>query len=219
MDVIKQLFDGIDDEHYEKLKKLSSRILRFRVIDENDVSRDFYLEKIYDYLDTVNIKNSINPRKYEYVSIYVDSLLALIDNKVVKGSRAEKYLKKAKSIESRIKGNEESCAELLKDFTRIFVSLYLECIKSDKPLENFDFTLSYDALQKAIEGMKLEKKAGLLWEKEKMVINIRNRYSKMTYNLFFLEMIYLNMLSIQEGEWYERNGSDDLRRSKKEIWR
>lgn len=200
MDVIKQLFDGIDDEHYEKLKKLSSRILRFRVIDENDVSRDFYLEKIYDYLDTVNIKNSINPRKYEYVSIYVDSLLALIDNKVVKGSRAEKYLKKAKSIESRIKGNEESCAELLKDFTRIFVSLYLECIKSDKPLENFDFTLSYDALQKAIEGMKLEKKAGLLWEKEKMVINIRNRYSKMTYNLFFLEMIYLNMLSIQEGE-------------------
>ena len=200
MDVIKQLFDGIDDEHYEKLKKLSSRILRFRVIDENDVSRDFYLEKIYDYLDTVNIKNSINPRKYEYVSSYVDSLLALIDNKVVKGSRAEKYLKKAKSIESRIKGNEESCAELLKDFTRIFVCLYLECIKSDKPLENFDFTLSYDALQKAIEGMKLEKKAGLLWEKEKMVINIRNRYSKMTYNLFFLEMIYLNMLSIQEGE-------------------
>ena len=200
MDVIKQLFDGIDDEHYEKLKKLSSRILRFRVIDENDVSRDFYLEKIYDYLDTVNIKNSINPRKYEYVSIYVDSLLALIDNKVVKGSRAEKYLKKAKSIESRIKGNEESCAELLKDFTRIFVSLYLECIKSDKPLENFDFTLSYDALQKAIEGMKLEKKAGLLCKKEKMVINIRNRYSKMTYNLFFLEMIYLNMLSIQEGE-------------------
>lgn len=200
MDVIKQLFDGIDDEHYEKLKKLSSGILRFRVIDEKDVSRDFYLEKIYDYLDTVNIKNSINPRKCEYVSIYVDSLLALIDNKVVKGSRAEKYLKKAKSIESRIKGNEESCAELLKDFTRIFVSLYLEGIKSDKPLENFDFSLSYDALQKAIEGMKSEKKAGLLWEKEKMVINIRNRYSKMTYNLFFLEMIYLNMLSIQEGE-------------------
>ena len=48
--------------------------------------------------------------------------------------------------------------------------------------------------------MKAEKKPGLLWEKEKNVINIRNRYSKMTYNLFFLEMIYLNMLSIQEGE-------------------
>ena len=200
MDVIKQLFDGIDDEHYEKFKELTSGILKFRVIDEKEVSRDFYLEKIYDYLDAVNIKNSINPRKCEYVSIYVDSLLALIDNKVVKGSRAEKYLKKAKSIESKIKSNEENCAELLKDFTRIFVSLYLECIKSNKPLEDLDFTLSYNALEKAVEGMKTEKKSGLLWEKEKMVINIRNRYSKMTYNLFFLEMIYLNMLSIQEGE-------------------
>lgn len=200
MDVVRNIFDGIDDIHYEKLKELSSRILRFRVIDEKTVPREFYLEKIYDYLDAVNIKNSINPRKYEYVSIYVDSLLALIDNKVVKGSRAEKYLKKAKSIESKIKVNEENCAELLKDFTRIFVGLYLECIESKKPLEDFDFSLSYDALLKVIDGMKAEKKPGLLWEKEKSVINTRNRYSKMTYNLFFLEMIYLNMLSIQEGE-------------------
>ena len=126
--------------------------------------------------------------------------MSLIDNKVVKGSRAEKYLKKAKSIESKIKVNQENCAELLKDFTRIFVSLYLECIKSEKPLEDFEFCLSYDTFLKVIDGMKAEKKPGLLWEKEKNVINIRNRYSKMTYKLFFLEMIYLNMLSIQEGE-------------------
>lgn len=200
MDIIKSLFNGIDEEHYIKLKELSSGILRFRVIDEEDVPREFYLEKIYDYLDAVNIKNSINPRKYEYVAIYVDSLLALIDNKVVKGSRAEKYLKKAKTIESKIKANVENCAELLKDFTRIFVSLYLECIKTDKPLEDFDFSLSYDALLKVIEGIKTEKKSGMPWEKEKKVLDIRNRYSKMTYNLFFLEMIYLNMLSVQEDE-------------------
>lgn len=200
MDVVRNIFDEINGKYYEELKKLSSRILRFRVVDEKEVTRDFFLEKIYDYLDAVNIKNSINPRKYEYVSIYMESLLSLIDNKVVKGSRAEKYLKKAKSIESKIKVNQENCAELLKDFTRIFVSLYLECIKSEKPLEDFEFCLSYDAFLKVIDGMKAEKKPGLLWEKEKNVINIRNRYSKMTYNLFFLEMIYLNMLSIQEGE-------------------
>lgn len=196
MDVIKSLFNGINDEYYKKLNGLSSKILRFRVINEEDVTRDFYLEKIYDYLDTVNIKNSINPRKYEYVSIYVDSLLALIDNKIVKGSRAEKYLKKAKTIETKIKNDEEHCAELLKDFTRIFVSLYLECLKSDNPLDDFDFSLSYDALLKVIEGMKCEKKQGMLWEKEKKVLNIKNRYSKMTYTLFFLEIIYLNMLSM-----------------------
>lgn len=200
MDVVRNIFDEINDKYYEELKKLSSKILRFRVVDEKEVTRGFFLEKIYDYLDAVNIKNSINPRKYEYVSIYMESLLALIDNKVVKGSRAEKYLKKAKSIESKMKVNQENCAELLKDFTRIFVSLYLECIKSEKPLEDFEFCLSYDDFLKVIDGMKAEKKPGLLWKKEKNVINIRNRYSKMTYNLFFLEMIYLNILSIQEGE-------------------
>ncbi len=200
MDVVRNIFDEINDKYYEELKKLSSKILRFRVVDEKEVTRGFFLEKIYDYLDAVNIKNSINPRKYEFVSIYMESLLALIDNKVVKGSRAEKYLKKAKSIESKMKVNQENCAELLKDFTRIFVSLYLECIKSEKPLEDFEFCLSYDDFLKVIDGMKAEKKPGLLWEKEKNVINIRNRYSKMTYNLFFLEMIYLNILSIQEGE-------------------
>ena len=200
MDVVRNIFDEINDKYYEELKKLSSKILRFRVVDEKEVTRGFFLEKIYDYLDAVNIKNSINPRKYEFVSIYMESLLALIDNKVVKGSRAEKYLKKAKSIESKMKVNQENCAELLKDFTRIFVSLYLECIKSEKPLKDFEFCLSYDDFLKVIDGMKAEKKPGLLWEKEKNVINIRNRYSKMTYNLFFLEMIYLNILSIQEGE-------------------
>ena len=200
MDVVRNIFDEINDKYYEELKKLSSKILRFRVVDEKEVTRGFFLEKIYDYLDAVNIKNSINPRKYEFVSIYMESLLALIDNKVVKGSIAEKYLKKAKSIESKMKVNQENCAELLKDFTRIFVSLYLECIKSEKPLEDFEFCLSYDDFLKVIDGMKAEKKPGLLWEKEKNVINIRNRYSKMTYNLFFLEMIYLNILSIQEGE-------------------
>ena len=200
MDVVRNIFDEINDKYYEELKKLSSKILRFRVVDEKEVTRGFFLEKIYDYLDAVNIKNSINPRKYEFVSIYMESLLALIDNKVVKGSRAEKYLKKAKSIESKMKVNQENCSELLKDFTRIFVSLYLECIKSEKPLEDFEFCLSYDDFLKVIDGMKAEKKPGLLWEKEKNVINIRNRYSKMIYNLFFLEMIYLNILSIQEGE-------------------
>ena len=93
MDVVRNIFDEINDKYYEELKKLSSRILRFRVVDEKEVTRDFFLEKIYDYLDAVNIKNSINPRKYEYVSIYMESLLSLIDNKVVKGSSAEKYLK------------------------------------------------------------------------------------------------------------------------------
>ncbi len=200
LDVIKQIFDDIDDSHLVKLKEISVGIIRFRVIQEEDAPRDFYLEKIYDYLDAVNIKNNINPRKVEYVSVYVDSLLSLIDNKIVKGSRAEKYYKKAKTIEDKIKNDKDNCAELLKDFTRIFVSLYLECIKSDKPLDDFDFSLSYESLVIVIEGMKSETKSGLLWEKDKRVINIRNRYSKMTYILFLMEMIYLSMLSVQEGE-------------------
>ncbi len=199
MDIIKQLFDDIDGEEYEEFKELTLDILKFRVVEEKDITREFYLEKIYDYLEVVNIKNDINPRKYSYVSIYIDTLLALIDNKVVKGSRAEKYLKKAKSIKTKIKENESNCCELLKDFTRIFVGLYLKNIESNEPLDDFDFFLSYDNLLKVINGLKNEKKTDIL-RKETKILNVKDRYSKMTYILFFLEMIYLNMLSVQEME-------------------
>lgn len=199
MDIIKQLFDDIDGEKYEEFKELTLDILKFRVVEEKDITREFYLEKIYDYLEVVNIKNDINPRKYSYVSIYIDTLLALIDNKVVKGSRVEKYLKKAKSIKTKIKENESNCCELLKDFTRIFVGLYLKNIESNEPLDDFDFFLSYDNLLKVINGLKNEKKIDIL-RKETKILNMKDRYSKMTYILFFLEMIYLNMLSVQEME-------------------
>lgn len=199
MDIIKQLFDDIDGEKYEEFKELTLDILKFRVVEEKDITREFYLEKIYDYLEVVNIKNDINPRKYSYVSIYIDTLLALIDNKVVKGSRVEKYLKKAKSIKTKIKENESNCCELLKDFTRIFVGLYLKNIESNEPLDDFDFFLSYDNLLKVINGLKNEKKTDIL-RKETKILNVKDRYSKMTYILFFLEMIYLNMLSVQEME-------------------
>lgn len=200
MDIIKQLFDDIDGEKYEEFKELTFDILKFRVIEEKDVTREFYLEKIYDYLEVVNIKNDINPRKYAYVSIYTDTLLALLDNKAVKGSRAEKYLKKAKLIKTKIKENESNCCEMLKDFTRIFVGLYLKNVESKQPLENFDFFLSNDNLLKVIDGLKNEKKAELFGIKEKNLVNIKDRYSKMTYILFFLELIYLNMLSVREME-------------------
>lgn len=46
MDIIKSLFYGIDTEYYIKLKEPSSKILKFRVIDEKDVARDFYYRKL-----------------------------------------------------------------------------------------------------------------------------------------------------------------------------
>ena len=39
MDVVRNIFDEINDKYYEELKKLSSRILRFRVVDEKEVTR------------------------------------------------------------------------------------------------------------------------------------------------------------------------------------
>lgn len=172
MDMIRELFDDVSDEYFDELKKLTTKMLKFRVIEEKDITRSVYLEKVYDYLEVVNMRNGINPRKHEYVSVYIDSLLTLLDHKVGKGSRAEKYLKKAKSIESKIKANENECAELLKDFTRIFVSLYVKCLESNEPLNDFDFALSKENLSKVYNGLKNEKKISFLWVKEKELLTI-----------------------------------------------
>ena len=64
MDIIKELFEEINDDNFLKFKILASNIIKFVVLKQEDITRNIYLEKIYDYLDTVNIKNKIRNTIY-----------------------------------------------------------------------------------------------------------------------------------------------------------
>ncbi len=195
MDIIKELLEEVNGSYFEELKDSTASILKFRVLDIKEVDKNVFLEKVYDYLDAVDIKNNINVKKAEYLSMYTSTLLALIDNKVVKGSRAEKFLKKAERIVSKISKDQENCEEKIKDFTRIFSCLYIQCLTSKKPLSDFNFTFSFAELHKVVEGLIDEKKSAFLFVKEKDLLDITNRHSKMTYILFFYILVAYSTLA------------------------
>ncbi len=194
MDVVYEVYDDLNDEYFKKLKELTGKIIKFRVLKDEQITKEIYLEKIYDYLYVVDFKNNINTSKNEYLSVYVNALMGLIDSKkIVKGSRSEKYYKKAKSILDAIKSSEK-IEDDLKDFTRIFTSLFIAGLHN-KEITNMDFILSYDHLLETIEEIKKMKKSKILRGKEESLVDLKDRYSKMTYVLFFYQLIYLSALS------------------------
>ena len=84
MNIIEELFNDLDDQRFQQLQKLTENIILFRVIKQEDVTRDIFLEKLYDYIDIVNRENNINTRKMEYLTIYTKSLLSLVDKGIEK---------------------------------------------------------------------------------------------------------------------------------------
>lgn len=68
MDIIKELLEEVNGSYFEELKDSTASILKFRVLDVKEVDKNVFLEKVYDYLDAVDIKNNINVKKAEYLS-------------------------------------------------------------------------------------------------------------------------------------------------------
>ena len=69
MDIIKELLEEVNGSYFEELKVSTASILKFRVLDIKEVDKNVFLEKVYDYLDAVDIKNNINVKKAAYLSM------------------------------------------------------------------------------------------------------------------------------------------------------
>ena len=115
MNIIEALFNDLDDQRFQQFRKLTENTIVFRVLKEEEITRNIFLEKLYDYIDIVNRENNINTRKMEYLTIYAKSLLSLIDKGIEKNSREEKYLFRAKEIEKNLRAKDSDKVELLKD--------------------------------------------------------------------------------------------------------
>lgn len=195
MNIIEELFNDLDDQRFQQLQKLTENIIVFRVIKQEDVSRDIFLEKLYDYIDIVNRENNINTRKMEYLTIYAKSLLSLVDKGIEKNSREEKYLLRAKEIEKGLRVKDSDKVELLKDITRIFVCLYRKS-KGNA----FSFKIYESDLETTANMLSEEKEDKALFKKEKKLINEKDHYGEMQYVLVMFELIFLNILSNKPEE-------------------
>lgn len=194
MDFINHIFKEINDNYFVYLKETTKNTIRFKVLSDEEITRNVYLEKLYDYLTTVNIKNNIDADKKEYISVYVNNLYSLMNKNIAKKSREEKYILKAKKLINQLKKDPDN-ESLLKDYTRIFVSIYSSKVR-------FSFDISLDRLNKTIDGIKNEKENFFIF-KGKDKISELNRYEKMQYIIVLMTLVYLAILSEAEASSLE----------------
>ena len=190
MDFINHIFKEINDNYFVYLKETTKNTIRFKVLSDEEITRNVYLEKLYDYLTTVNIKNNIDADKKEYISVYVNNLYSLMNKNIAKKSREEKYILKAKKLINQLKKDPDN-ESLLKDYTRIFVSIY------SSQGNRFSFDISLDRLNKTIDGIKNEKENFFIF-KVKDKISELNRYEKMQYIIVLMTLVYLAIISETE---------------------
>lgn len=195
MKVIRELFDELDLENYNKLVDLSFDLLHFREIRKEDLNKKIYLEKLYDYLYIVNLKQSFIKDKDDLLA-YTSVLFDLLNKRdVKKGSRVERYFDKLDEIRNSLKKSNKLDVDLLKDFTRVFIALYLGTNENRCPITNVSLSFSYEAFVKSIDYLKSEKKGVLLPGKKANLVDDNDRYSKENFVLYLYEIICLNMLS------------------------
>ena len=172
------------------MREITKNTVRFKVLSNEEITRNVYLEKLYDYLATVNVKNNIDADKKEYISVYMNSLYSLMNKNIAKKSREEKYILKAKKLMNQLKKDPDN-ESVLKDFTRIFVSIY------SSQDNKFSFDISLDRLNKTIDGIKNEKENVFIF-KGKDKISELNRYEKMQYIIVLMTLVYLAIISETE---------------------
>lgn len=195
MKVIREFFDELDLENYNKLVDLSFDLLHFREIKKEDLNKKIYLEKLYDYLYILNLKQSFTKDKDDLLA-YTTVLFNLLNKKdVKKGSRAERYFDKLDEIRNFLKKSNKLDVDLLKDFTRVFIALYIGTNENKCPITNVSFSFSYEVFVKSIDYLKSEKKGALLPGKKANLVDDNDRYSKENFVLYLYEIICLNMLS------------------------
>lgn len=195
MKVIREFFDELDLENYNKLVDLSFDLLHFREIKKEDLNKKIYLEKLYDYLYILNLKQSFTKYKDDLLA-YTTVLFNLLNKKdVKKGSRAERYFDKLDEIRNFLKKSNKLDVDLLKDFTRVFIALYIGTNENKCPITNVSFSFSYEVFVKSIDYLKSEKKGALLPGKKANLVDDNDRYSKENFVLYLYEIICLNMLS------------------------
>lgn len=127
----KALIESFGEEAYELAKHELAPFLQFYYCGAENTSRDMFLEKLCEYINRVGQSEKLTDDTL--ARDYVDELFPLIDSHIEKGSQAEKYFERAKSIQKRLKDNADVSPEaMLEDFSKIFLCMVSSKVKKPK---------------------------------------------------------------------------------------
>ena len=150
-------------------KKLLGEYISFSILDENEVKKDVFSEKLCDYFEKLELKTSDDFDKL--ISEFLSDWNILVEDNISKESsadkdgaasgvpRARKYFVHA----NRLKESRNITIQQLSDYSRIMMCLYMSIIESQfKEIEDFDYSTKCLEIDKIISAMREKKSDGFL---------------------------------------------------------
>lgn len=177
-DELKSIILDLSNDDFRDLL-ISSNIIRFKFLKDNEITKEIYLEKLDDVLNIFELANRVDDNKLTIQ--YMDTLLSLVKNKTKKKTRADLYFNKMELIKVKYKKQKEFDIEDLKDFTRIFLCIYTQTGYGKITIENIDFKLISNEDFSRLNEVFVKAK------KEKSIYDIKLIYA------FIMNVLYLKM--------------------------
>ena len=163
----KQLVFDYSDESFTALKDSLDFYFWSYYISRDEMTKPVFLEKIGEYLRYYELQTKLRDNDLAYS--YSSFLLPFLENRIVTAkpgnaiqNKAEKYYNRLKTINDQIKSAEDKSImlEKLEDFTKVFLCLYSNYIKSKKPVSTVDFHVSYIDIENLIEDLTKDRPEG-----------------------------------------------------------
>lgn len=174
--------DKLSDENFNSLKKYINKYLEFYKFKNESITKDVLEEKVCDYFELIRFDKMTDETPAYLVT---DSLLSLIR---VKGNKKvcttiNKYIEKANNIKKIVKKGTYSMEDL-KDFSRIFLTIYYPSNKKGKEFNDSDFSFILEDIDfdKTYNQLNKEKKAD-------------EKYSSIQFSIIVLTVCYFGMIN------------------------
>lgn len=192
----------LSDEHYETLKQvLVGKFISFAIIEDPEITKDIFAEKIYDYFEKLELKTN---KSFDFfLKNYMNNLDEIVRTRIAKTTapkkgenttvivpRARRYYEKA----LKLKDSREVTFNKLYDYTRIMLSLYSAIIKNNyKEIHNMDYSIESINPNKIITAMKNEKEEVFLQGKKPKFI-LKDLYSADSCTFIIVNILLNKML-------------------------
>ena len=167
-ELLKNTILSLDSDSFFEFKTyFFSEFFEFNFLDDSEVTRDIFAEKLYDYFEKVELSNN-----KDFSTLLQKFMQSRKKNAEIEDiPRARKYYNKI--IE--YKKQNDLDYNRLRDYSRIMFCLYAEITNQNDTITNFDYSISSLDYSKIIQSMK----------KSKTPKNTKNIFE--TKNVFFVQ--------------------------------
>lgn len=200
---IKSTVCSLEPVAFEECRKQLGSYLKFQFVDEKDITRKVFAEKLYDYFEAQEKKtNKTFDKRVEMYMSDIDSIVGPCIEKAPKAkkgdespvvtSRARKYYDKV----IQYKGVKNLRFKQLTDYSRLMFCMYTAVIKNKgETIDNFNFSADCLKPKEILSAMKKEEAAAVIPHQKKKRFEAEKPYDSDTATMIISALMLWSIIN------------------------